>query len=230
MIAFLLLAAVDPVLARLQGAPDPEGPVCPFIVEMAFASGEENESTRLLVDPTDGKSVVIDENGNPVEPSEEDAQSAEEPEPEPNDDGDQSVSMGAIKYEELKELFSLPFERTGEADGAVMFALTDLPEGTVELAEKDLSSRSRIELTVADDGEVPYLAVYRETLLRPVRMKVVARIKSYEREANFQLVDGAPRAVAEAMKASISIMGKPQEIAFNMAYDYPECPGQEAVR
>ncbi|NNU17332.1 hypothetical protein HK107_13455 [Parvularcula sp. ZS-1/3] len=231
MIALLLLTTADPVLARLQEAPYTEGPRCPFTVDMVFASGEENESTRLLIDPADGKAVVIDEDGNPVEGPEGDEQSTEEPEPrdEGEDDG-QSVSMGAIKYEELRSLFALPFERTGEADGLVTFTLNDLPNGTVELAEKDLSNRSQIELTVAEGGDMPYLAAYRETLLKPVRMKVVARIKAYEREASFELFEGAPRTVSEAMKASISIMGKPQEMAFNMTYDYPDCPEEEVAR
>lgn len=218
MIALLLAAAAtDPLLLQVQEAGAPPPLTCPVDILMEFSGDEGTESQRLRYDPETEEVVVLDEDGNPV---------PEEVNPEADDEEDadeNSISMGDTGYAEVLELLELPLERIAETEGEVVFRAEGLPKGTIDLGELDLSKRSALELTVTQGEGGPYVSQYRTELLKPTRVKVVARIRSFDQTIRFAEVDGDPRKQSQSLSANMSVFGADQSFGMMMSMEYPPC-------
>ena len=223
MIAFILAAAAtDPLLTELQekGAPPPL--TCPIDVVVEANGGDDQEIQRMRVDPTTEEVTLLDENGDPIAQEETD----EEPEQDDEDGEGNTVSIDSTDYEDILELLDLPFERVEETEAGVLFRATDLPKGTVDLGDLDLSRRSQLELTVSEGEAGPFISAYRAELTRPMRVRVVARILSFESEIQYTEFDGQPRTQTQQLAASVSALGNRQEFSVNMDFSYPACDGE----
>lgn len=222
MIALVLtLLPTDPLLAAAAERAETPPYQCPVDVLMRFSAGEEEETQRLRIDPVTGDAVPLDENGDPIEPEEpapEVAQSSEEEE-----DGGTSVSLSPTDYETVRTRLDLPLDKVSEAGGVTVYASSSLPKDTVLLADKDLSKNTTITLTVDENNGAPFVSRYTERLDKPVRMKTVAKVKSFEKAVDFGMVRGEPRPLVEDMATAFSVFGNEQNMMFRMEYDYPAC-------
>ncbi|MEM9838206.1 MAG: hypothetical protein AAF830_03530 [Pseudomonadota bacterium] len=222
MIALFLLA--DPLITTLQAAPPREERTCLVELNFFFSTNGEEERQRLLVDPVTDKVTPLDDNGEPIE----DQSAEEENEPEDDDEDGGSVSMGSLSYEDALAILDLDVEKTGTDGTTTTFQTKSLPKGTVELSGKDLSKNAAITLSVVEDETGPYIAEYREDLVKPVRMRLVAKVNEYTRQVQFGRPDGELRPVSERMKSAVKVMGN--DMAFDVAldYNYLPCPEEGA--
>lgn len=222
MLAFLLLA--DPLIASLQTAPTGEASTCPLEITFLFDTNGEQEQQRLLIDPVSDKVTRLDENGEPIED-----QRAEQPEQETqedeNDDGE-TVSLGALTYDQALEALSLDLDKAEAGDGTTVYRTRSLPKGTIELSGKDLSRNSAIVLTVTEDNVGPYITEYREELVKPVRMRLVAKVNEYSRRVSFDRLAGAIQPTSEAVTSAVKVMGNDMKFNVSMTYDYLPCPAE----
>jgi len=189
---------------------------------MTSNDGEEQETQWMLVDPIADTQVLTDADGKPLpQPAGEDAEAVSEDD-EPEDD-DNSVNVGALRYAKVQDILNLPLTEVSADDGQVVLRADKLPKGTIDISGKDLSKKSSITVTLADHELGPYVAEYVETLEKPVRMRVVARVKEYERRAQFGWVDGKILPLSEAMSVGLSAMGNEMAFGFSMTYTHLPC-------
>ncbi|MEM1381332.1 MAG: hypothetical protein AAGH41_11990 [Pseudomonadota bacterium] len=220
MIALFLLVS-DPLLDSLREMPEPPPRTCPFNLTMTFdADGEENVE-YLRIDPETETMTRVDANGDPL--TDEEAPEAS------SDDGsgeDDSVSLGAIGYEQALDALDFAMSRVESEGEGTLFRASDLPKGTIELSGKDLSKNASVDLRVSEGAAGPFISEYRERLDKPIRMRLVAKIQEFERAVFFGAVDGSIRPIKEDMRTSVSAMGSTMEMAFVMDYDYPDCASE----
>lgn len=226
LMSFLL--SVHPMLEAVKTAPRVEPATCPFQIEMTSRNGEDEETAWLQVDPETSAVTRLDADGQPLEEEgPEDSEGAGNSEQE--DDGE-TVSLGAFDYAKALSRLDLDLEEMSSTPGKLVLQASGLPKGTVDMNGKDISKRSSVTIVLEDDGAGPYLAEYVERLEKPVRMKVVAKIKDYERKVTFGRVQNSILPVEDGMRVALSAMGNEMDFGFSMAYTYLPCAGDEAVR
>lgn len=220
----ILALAADPLLAAaadVEVLPHP----CPVEVAMRFAGPEGKEEVqRLLLDPVSRTTTLLDGNGEPVTP----AEPQDDAEAEETSEGGDSVSMEATRYGSLAAYRDLPFERISEEGGTVIIRTESLPDGTVEVGDKDISKNASMTLAIEENGGAPYVSRLQQKLEKPMRMRLVARLHTFEKDVRFGLVEGQPQPLEERIEAAFAVFGNDQTIRFSMGYDYPPCPAEAA--
>ncbi|NRA29634.1 MAG: hypothetical protein HRU11_05165 [Parvularculaceae bacterium] len=218
-----LLLSTHPLVDAVRSAPDVAPATCPFRVEMMTRNGEELETAWLLVDPQTKEVTRLDADGEPL--ANEDAEALDSGEDASEDEG-QSVNVGAFDYAMALSRLDLPLQEQSFEGGKLVLWTDDLPKGTVDMNGKDMSKKSSVTIVLQDGDAGPHLSEYWERLEKPVRMKMVARVKTYERKVKFSRVGDTILPTADDMSVSLSAMGNNMSFGFAMAYTYLPCKAE----
>ena len=106
-----------------------------------------------------------------------------------------------------------------DAKGRTVFRFATLPNGVVVLSGNDVSGSATGEATVNTSGAVPFVEEARFTLMKPVRVKVVAKIERCEVISRYRLMpDGKPVPTEYVSDVHGSLLGQPGRIRSALTY------------
>ena len=219
----LLLFAIHPDLAPLREPGYSIETTCPFEMSLMFDADEEDIRRTLRIDPRTDETLILDENGEPIDP-----ERTRERQAEMNggdDDDDDSVGINTTSYADVLDKLALPYTLESREAGLATYRSEKLPKGSVLLDELDLSKNASIILKVREDQGTPFVETYLEELDKPLRIKVVARMKTYAKEVNFQVRDGVVLNKGGRLEASFSAMGNEQSMRVETAFEHLPCEG-----
>ena len=97
-------------------------------------------------------------------------------------------------YGRVAEYFSKPFTSATDSRGRTLLRFPSLPKGTVMVSDSDLSANATGEALVNTSGPAPFLEEVRFRSTKPTRLKLIAKIESFETMTRYRLLpDGKTR-------------------------------------
>ncbi|MCQ8185429.1 hypothetical protein [Parvularcula maris] len=202
----LLLLAISSLTDHVvSDAPDPSA--CSYEITMESNSNGETELMTIRYDQETDELEAFDADGEKIE-SERDGDDSEKP------------MMGFPTYADVAEKLDLPWRAT---DNPAIYIAADLPKGSADMGGVDLSKNALLTLRLADEASPTFVESYRAELTKPQRVKMVAKLKRFEQETEFAVVQGWPRPVRWQMAGEVSALGKAQDFSMLATYQYGAC-------
>jgi hypothetical protein len=122
-------------------------------------------------------------------------------------------------YGRIANYFGTPASTTTDARGRTVFRFDRLPSETVVVTGVDISANSTCEATVDTSGPVPFVEQARFTLVKPVRIKVVAKLDKFEAVSRYKMMpNGKPVPLDQISNAYGSLLGKPGRVRSVLTY------------
>jgi hypothetical protein len=182
---------------------------------------------RVQTDQTEGDNVkhrVVVESYNPGKPVADrwtllsidgKAPTAEESKSAQKDAPKRKVAS----YGRMADYFSGGVASSTDAQGRVVFRLTNLPRGSVTILGRDVSENSTAEAFVDPKEQVPFVEQIRFTLNRATRIKVVANVEEFTLTIRYRLLpDGRPVPVEQTSDGRGSLLGRSGKVHSEIKY------------
>ncbi len=124
-------------------------------------------------------------------------------------------------YHRLAGYFGSPATATTDAQGRTVFHFATLPKETLMVMGSDASANGTIDATTGDANGTPFIEQVRVTL-RPMRVKLIAKIERYEATNRFRMSpEGKPLLLEQVSDVSGSGLGKTGSVHTVITYsDY----------
>ena len=175
--------------------------------------GEDKPETRVIVerwDPTrttDQRWTLVAVDGRP---------------PKADELKDYSKSLPKRRqayYGRVAGYFAKPATSEIDAHGKTVFHFASLPKDTVMVADTDLSANATGEATVNATGAVPFIEEVRFRSTKSTRVKLIAKIESFETMTRYRLMpDGKPVPSELTSEMSGSMLGQAGRIRTRITY------------
>lgn len=125
----------------------------------------------------------------------------------------------APSYAKVAEYFSAPATTTVDSHGRTVFHFAALTKGTVIVAGSDISENSSADAVVDTTGATPFVEQVHFKLNKAIRMKLVAKIESFEGTTRFRMLpDGKPVPAEQMSDVNGSMLGKEGRIRTTLTY------------
>lgn len=122
-------------------------------------------------------------------------------------------------YARVANYVGAPATAATDARGRTVFRFATLPKNSLLVSNVDLSANSSAEAVVDASGATPFVQQVRFRLLKPTRMKVVAKIETFEAQTSYRLQpDGIPLPAEQSSEMTGSLMGKEGKIRTTISY------------
>ncbi|MFL6595273.1 MAG: DUF4386 domain-containing protein [Chthoniobacterales bacterium] len=130
-------------------------------------------------------------------------------------------------YYRLAKYFGAPATATTDSHGRTVFRFASVPKGSLTVMDSDVSENATIEASVTESNGTA-LAELVHVSIRPMRMKLVMKLNSYESTARYRLgADAKPILVEHTADMSGSGMGQEGSAHTVATYsDYRAVAGQ----
>jgi hypothetical protein len=122
-------------------------------------------------------------------------------------------------YSRMANYFAAPSTSAVGPNGRTVFKFTQLPKESVVVNNNDLSANSVAEVTVDASGATPIAEQVQFTLVKPMRLMMVAKVERFVSTTRYRvLADGKPAPVEQVSEMSGSMMGKTGRIKTTLTY------------
>ena len=122
-------------------------------------------------------------------------------------------------YGLVANYFAKPATATTDPRGRPVFRFESLPDETLVVTNVDISANTVCEASVDKSGAVPFVEQARFTLVRPTRVKVVAKLDKFEATSRYRMMpNGKPVPVEHISNAYGSLLGKPGRVRSVLTY------------
>ena len=122
-------------------------------------------------------------------------------------------------YGRVARYFAKPATTAIDARGRTVFRFAALPKETVMVADSDISANATGEAIVNASGAVPFLEEVRFRSTKASRVKLVAKIESFETMTRYRLMpDGKPVPVELESEMRGSMLGQQGRIRTRIVY------------
>jgi hypothetical protein len=111
-------------------------------------------------------------------------------------------------YYRLAGYFGSPATASSDSRGRTVFHFAALPKETVKVMDSDVSQNATADASVTESNGVSYVEQLHVSV-RPMRLKLIAKLNSYEYTARYRLgPDGKPLLMEQSSDMSGSGMGQ----------------------
>jgi len=122
-------------------------------------------------------------------------------------------------YGRVAGYFSKPTTSTVDAKGRTVLHLASLPKETVMVSDADISANATGEVAVNTTGATPFIEEARFVSIKPTRVKLIAKIDSFEMMTRYRLMpDGKPVPIELVSDMSGSMLGQQGRIRTRITY------------
>jgi hypothetical protein len=124
-------------------------------------------------------------------------------------------------YYRLANYFAAAATSSTDSRGRTVFHLTALPKDTVRVMDSDVSQNATADASVSDGDGTPFVEQLRVTV-RPMRIKLIAKLESYEFMARYRAgPEGKPLLMEQTTDMAGSGMGQEGKVHTVVTYyDY----------
>jgi hypothetical protein len=130
-------------------------------------------------------------------------------------------------YYRLAGYFGSPATASTDSRGRTVFHFASLPKDTVKVMDSDVSQNASADASVSEANGVSFVEQLRVSV-RPMRIKLIARLNSYEYTARYRIgADEKPILIEQTSDMSGSGMGQEGKVHTVVTYsDYRAVGGQ----
>jgi hypothetical protein len=130
-------------------------------------------------------------------------------------------------YYRLAGYFGSPATASTDSRGRTVFHFAALPKDSVKVMDSDVSHNASADASVSEANGVSFVEQLRVSV-RPMRIKLIAKLNSYEYTARYRLgPDGKPILIEQTSDMSGSGMGQEGKVHTVVTYsDYRAVGGQ----
>lgn len=122
-------------------------------------------------------------------------------------------------YGRVADYFATPAATALDARGRTVFRFASLPKQSVMIGETDVSANSSGELIVDASGPLPFIAQARFTSTSATRVKLIAKIDSFESTTRYRLMpDGKPVPAELVSELVGSMLGREGRVRTQITY------------
>jgi hypothetical protein len=124
-------------------------------------------------------------------------------------------------YYRLADYFASPATASSDSRGRTVFHFSALPKDIVKVMDSDVSQNATADASVSEADGTPFVEQLHVTI-RPMRLKIIARLESYEFTARYRLgPEGKPLLMEQTTDLSGSGMGQEGKVHTVVTYsDY----------
>jgi hypothetical protein len=122
-------------------------------------------------------------------------------------------------YYRLADYFASPATASSDSRGRTVFHFSALPKDIVKVMDSDVSQNATADASVSEADGTPFVEQLHVTI-RPMRLKIIARLESYEFTARYRLgPEGKPLLVEQTTDLSGSGMGQEGKVHTVVTYN-----------
>ena len=111
-------------------------------------------------------------------------------------------------YFRLADYFASPATASSDSRGRTVFHFSALPKDIVKVMDSDVSQNATADASVGEADGVPFVEQLHVTV-RPMRLKIIARLESYEFTARYRIgPEGKPLLMEQTTDLAGSGMGQ----------------------
>jgi hypothetical protein len=124
-------------------------------------------------------------------------------------------------YYRLADYFGSPATASSDSRGQTVFHFSALPKDIVKVMDSDVSQNATADASVSEADGTPFVEQLHVTV-RPMRLKIIARLESYEFTARYRIgPEGKPLLMEQTTELSGSGMGQEGKVHTVVTYsDY----------
>ena len=111
-------------------------------------------------------------------------------------------------YYRLADYFASPATASSDSRGRTVFHFSALPKDIVKVMDSDVSQNATADASVTEGDGTPFVELLHVTV-RPMRLKLIAKLESYEFTARYRIgPEGKPLLIEQTTDLSGSGMGQ----------------------
>ena len=130
-----------------------------------------------------------------------------------------SATRRAPTYGRIATYLGAPATAAAESRGRTRYRITALPKDSIIVNNADLSANAAAEATIDASAAVPFVEHVRFTLVKPMRVKLVAKIEKMEASTRYRLMpNGKPVPAEQVTDLTGSMLGKSGRIKTTSTY------------
>jgi hypothetical protein len=121
-------------------------------------------------------------------------------------------------YYRLADYFASPATASSDSRGRTVFHFSALPKDIVKVMDSDVSQNATADASVSEADGTPFVEQLHVTV-RPMRLKIIARLESYEFTARYRIgPEGKPLLMEQTTDLSGSGMGQEGKVHTVVTY------------